>query len=163
MTRLLPPALHRLLLRIAHRVRHHWRRTAKRPLAGVTVIAFDDAGRVLLVRHSYGPSVWSLPGGGLERGEAPDAAAVRELREELGCGVTEIEHVATISDTVSCAPHTAHVFAGELDGEPRPDAREVLAAQFFALDALPEDLGRSSRRCIEAWSAMRSGGGRLEQ
>lgn len=154
MTGLLPPALHRLLLRIAHRVRHHWRRLTKRPIAGVSVIAVDDAGGVLLVRHSYGPQLWALPGGGLSRGEEPKAAAVRELREELGRGVAELDKVATISETISDAPHTAHIFVGRLDGEPRPDEREVISAQYFAVDALPENVGRSSRKRIEEWRAM---------
>jgi ADP-ribose pyrophosphatase YjhB (NUDIX family) len=155
-TRLLPPALHRLLLRFAHRARHHWRRATKRPLAGVSVIATDGGGGVLLVRHSYGPRVWALPGGGLARGEAPEAAAVRELREELGCGLARIEQVATLEETISGAPHTAYIFTGTLAGEPRPDAREVVAARFFAVDALPVDLGASSRRWLEAWRAARS-------
>lgn len=148
MIHLLPPALHRLLLRFAHRARHHWRRLAKRPIAGVSVIATDRAGRVLLVRHSYGPGVWALPGGGLARGEAPEAAAARELREELGCGFAGLEQVATIKETISGAPHTAYIFAGQLAGEPHPDGREVVEARFFAVDALPADLGASSRRRI---------------
>ncbi len=151
MNRLLPPVLHRLLLRFAHRARHHWRGLAKWPLAGVSVIVTDDAGRVLLVRHSYGPKGWALPGGGLGRGEAPEAAARRELREELGCGLAGIERVATLRETISGAPHTAYVFTGRLVGEVHPDGREVIAAQFFAVDALPADLGASSRRRIEAW------------
>ncbi len=151
MNRLLPPALHHLLLRLAHRVRHHWRQLAKRPLAGVSVIVTDDAGRVLLVRHSYGPKVWALPGGGLGRGEAPAAAAARELREELGCAVAGIERVATLQETISGAPHTAYIFTGRLAGGVHPDGREVVAAQFFPVGALPADLGASSRRRIEAW------------
>lgn len=31
---------------------------------------------------------WELPGGKVEPGESPSAALVREIREELGCGVT---------------------------------------------------------------------------
>ncbi|HET9257162.1 MAG TPA: NUDIX hydrolase [Pseudonocardiaceae bacterium] len=43
----------------------------------------DGAGRVLLVEPSYKPN-WDLPGGLVEAGESPWAAATRELREELG-------------------------------------------------------------------------------
>lgn len=41
---------------------------------------------VVLVRLNYGPAkgLWILPGGGLEPGEHPEEAAVRELREETG-------------------------------------------------------------------------------
>jgi 8-oxo-dGTP pyrophosphatase MutT (NUDIX family) len=55
-----------------------------RPTAlGASVIAQDNQGRVLLVRHSYMRG-WSLPGGGVGRNEPPEAAAVRELQEEVG-------------------------------------------------------------------------------
>lgn len=46
----------------------------------------DAAGRILLVKPTYN-DVWHLPGGVVEDGESPAAAAVREVREELGLDV----------------------------------------------------------------------------
>lgn len=39
---------------------------------------------ILVVRSHFGNGKWGLPGGGLHRGEAPLAGALRELREETG-------------------------------------------------------------------------------
>jgi 8-oxo-dGTP diphosphatase len=53
-------------------------------------MATDPAGRVLLVRasaRSNTPGIWSLPGGGLEHGEDPADAVVREIAEETGLAV----------------------------------------------------------------------------
>jgi 8-oxo-dGTP pyrophosphatase MutT (NUDIX family) len=50
---------------------------------GVHALIVDADGRVLLARHSYMKG-WSLPGGGVGRGEPPLKALLRELREELG-------------------------------------------------------------------------------
>ncbi|MFI9787507.1 NUDIX domain-containing protein [Kitasatospora sp. NPDC051984] len=47
------------------------------------VLLFDDRDRVLLVDPAYKPH-WEFPGGVVERGESPTAAAVREAAEELG-------------------------------------------------------------------------------
>src|SRR5690606_9795473 len=71
MLQLIPPPLHRLLYRLADRLRRQWWKVRRPTRNSVLVVAFDATGRVLLVRHSYGPPVWALPGGGIDRGENP--------------------------------------------------------------------------------------------
>jgi 8-oxo-dGTP diphosphatase len=51
---------------------------------GVAAFIVDGRGRVLLVRHTYGPLNWELPGGASEPGESVVQTALRELREEAG-------------------------------------------------------------------------------
>jgi 8-oxo-dGTP diphosphatase len=54
-------------------------------VVGVAVLAYDDAGRLLVVHHTYRNRYpWGLPGGWMDRGEAPEQTALRELREETG-------------------------------------------------------------------------------
>lgn len=146
MLHLIPAPLHRLGLRIAHRLRKHWRRLTKKAGAGVSVIAVDAAGRVLLVRHGYGSGRWSLPGGGLGRGEAPEACARREMREELGCGLEDLQLVSRFDEQLYGATHRAFVFTASLAGEPRPDRREVVEIGWFRRDALPPGLAGPALR-----------------
>jgi 8-oxo-dGTP pyrophosphatase MutT (NUDIX family) len=50
---------------------------------GVHAVPLTKRGTVVLVRLTYAPG-WRLPGGGRKRGEAPEEAMLRELREEIG-------------------------------------------------------------------------------
>jgi 8-oxo-dGTP pyrophosphatase MutT (NUDIX family) len=68
-------------------------------------LSLDDAGRILLARLSVlevDVGAWTMPGGGVEFGEHPDVAAVRELEEETGL-IGEIAGVAGIF---------SHVYSG---------------------------------------------------
>lgn len=156
MLHLIPVPLHRLALRVAHRLRGQVRRWLKPNLSGVSLIAVDEEGRMLLVRRSYGSGAWSLPGGGLKRGEAPEACMRRETREELGCELFALEPLAPFRENLSGAPHVAYLFVGQLAGHPRPDGREILEARFFALDALPVPMGRVAMRRIDHYRSILS-------
>src|SRR3990167_9683755 len=56
---------------------------------GARVILIDDR-RVLLVSHWYAPWTWTLPGGGVNKNETPEAAAIREVKEETGFDVKSL-------------------------------------------------------------------------
>jgi putative (di)nucleoside polyphosphate hydrolase len=53
-----------------------------RPCVGV--LLFDAAGRVFVGRRIDTPDAWQMPQGGIDAGEAPAQAALRELEEEIG-------------------------------------------------------------------------------
>ena len=149
--------LARFAYRVAHRLRHRWRRWRGTPLRGVSIIARDIDGQVLLVRHSYGPDGWYFPGGGLKRGEAPEAAAKRELLEETGCEALSLRHVGDLEENLSGSPHTAHLFTAITEDVPRPDRREVVEARFFPTHSLPEPLSPRTRARLDFWQG--EGGG----
>ncbi|OKI53669.1 NUDIX hydrolase, partial [Micromonospora sp. CB01531] len=54
-----------------------------RPRVAAGALFSDAAGRVMLVRPTY-KDHWDIPGGYVEPGESPRAAAIREVKEELG-------------------------------------------------------------------------------
>ena len=148
MLHLIPAPLHRQLYRLAHYLRRRWWRVRRTRRSSVIVVAFDEHERVLLVRHSYGPQVWSLPGGGIERGETPEQAAEREVREELGCGLADLTALDAREERASDALDWRHTYTARLVGEPVPDMREIVAITFADPQHLPAKCGRWSRQRI---------------
>lgn len=105
---------------------------------GVSVICLNAEGKVLLVRTRLGAG-WSLPGGGVSRGEAPMAAAVRELQEETGhSGGSAASLFGIYTKRVLFATNHIAVYrvdGGEIDFKPNFEIREVCWADPMALPA----------------------------
>ena len=83
------------------------------------VLLVDPSGAVLLQHRdgkaSASPNQWSLPGGHLEPGETPEEGARRELLEETGLTVGELQPLWSGPRPYEPGfPHTvtAHVFSG---------------------------------------------------
>lgn len=86
------------------------------------------------MRHSYRRTL-CFPGGGVKRGEAPEAAARREVAEEIGlelaAGDLTLSH-ETVADWDFRRDHV-RIFELRLDAEPALalDRREIVAARFL--------------------------------
>ncbi|HWB68100.1 MAG TPA: NUDIX hydrolase [Mycobacteriales bacterium] len=98
----------------------------------------DDAGRLLLVRRGHAPSAgtWSLPGGRVEPGETPAAAAAREVQEETGLVV----EIGRLIDVVDLGDYEVHDFEAQPIGgqlQAGDDASDVKWCTPDELDALP--------------------------
>lgn len=136
------------------------------PVPAVGVVVWkDDA--VLLVRRAKPPRMgeWSLPGGAQEVGETTREAAVREVREETGCGV-DIAGVVDVIDSVHRDAdgaveyhYTLIDFAARWrDGTPSA-GDDVSEAAWFPREDLPGlGLWDETVRVIEASRALVGGG-----
>jgi 8-oxo-dGTP pyrophosphatase MutT (NUDIX family) len=140
--------LHRRLYRVADWGRRRWWRVRKPSRTSVVTAAFDDRGNVLLVRHSYGPPIWALPGGGIGRNEDPAAGAAREFREELGCELANLVPVEAREQEESGSRDLLHIFAANLAGTPVPDMREIVAIGLFDPADLPTPCDRRVRAAV---------------
>ena len=155
MLRLIPPPVHRVMLRLAYRLRRRALRLFKPDLASVSIILTNQQDQLLLVRHSYGPQGWALPGGGLGRKEDPWWGIRREIREELQCEVQALDLIGTFEETLSGARHTAYLFAARPLDEPRADGRELLEARWFERETVAGlDLTRVTRERLLAVDAL---------
>jgi ADP-ribose pyrophosphatase YjhB (NUDIX family) len=137
--------LHRLALQVFRRLPVRARRRVVRTLApGYTVgsicmIERPD-GALLLVRQSYRQG-WAVPGGLLKRGETPEAAARREVLEEVGLDIELVGEPAVVVEPG--ARRVDLVFRARPSAGADPDAAhpvspEIEEAAWFATDAFPD-------------------------
>jgi ADP-ribose pyrophosphatase YjhB (NUDIX family) len=144
----LPVSVKRLGYRVAYALlRTYW--FIRRPtLSGVKCV-LTDGEEVLLVRHTYGPRAWDLPGGAIKRGEAPATAARREMNEELGVSINDWRALGTVTVIVDHREDHVYCFQAETpERELTIDRGELAVAGWFARDGLPSDLGRYAGRIL---------------
>lgn len=118
------------------------------PKVGCSVAAFDDAGRLALIRRADNGR-WALPGGWAEVGSSPAENALRELHEETGFEA-EIERLVGIYDNRLFGTTSAyHIYtvcfrARITGGRPTPsiETPEVILADPHQL---PDDMSRLQR------------------
>ncbi len=119
---------------------------------GVRVLVHDrSSNEVLLVKHSYVEG-WHLPGGGVETGETALNAMERELHEESGVEISAPPRMYALyyNPRASRRDHVVlyvvDEFTRAIDFKP---TEEILAADFFPVTDLPDDISPSSARRIE--------------
>src|SRR5437868_869875 len=122
--------------------------TQSRFTVTVGAVLFDDAGRILLLDHVFRTRAgWGIPGGFLAKGENPEDALRRELREEVAI---EIENVRVIfTRTLGQQNQVEIYFRAGVIGDPKPSSFEIKGSQWFALEQLPPGLSKDQRRLIE--------------
>ena len=130
-----------------------WWRLTRGATLGVRGLAVDNAGRILLVRHTYRAG-WFLPGGGVESGETAVEAVVREMAEEGAIAASALpvligfyaNHSAFKNDHVAL-----YRFDAWTPCAPRENG-EIAERGFFARDALPRGVTQGTlRRLTEAF------------
>ncbi|MCY3556863.1 MAG: NUDIX domain-containing protein [Gemmatimonadetes bacterium] len=104
---------------------------------GAYALCRDPSNRLLLVRATTGledGGLWTMPGGGIEWGEHPDAALRRELEEETGLVDIKAYHVASVY---------SQAYEGRTDwqGDPVHHIGIVYEVELATFDLRPEREG----------------------
>ncbi|WP_396451594.1 NUDIX hydrolase [Actinomadura sp.] len=92
----------------------------------------DDSSRILLLHRRTPRPRWELPGGKIERGERPEQAVRRELREELGVAVAVGGRLGGCEFTEAGRSVQCHWYEARITGgEPFPGEAEFDGLRFF--------------------------------
>jgi 8-oxo-dGTP diphosphatase len=104
--------------------------------AALGVVFNEDRTHVLLIKRNDVP-VWVIPGGGIDPGEQPEKAAVREVLEETGLKVEISRHVAVYTPLNRLTRTTYLYECRKLGGELKtgPETQEIA---YFPLNRLPK-------------------------
>lgn len=101
-----------------------------RPCVGIMLIAADR--RIFVGRRLDTPDAWQMPQGGIDPGETPREAGLRELEEEIGTA-----RATVLAETVDwlCYDLPAHLVGQVWGGRYRGQRQKWLAARFDGVDA----------------------------
>lgn len=112
--------------------------STEKPPVSTAIIVYD--GRVLMARRREreGKLLWAFPGGGIEAGESPEEAAVREVSEEVGL---KVEAVQVLGDRVhpQSGVHMTYVACSVISGEASVvDEEELAEVLWLELVQIPQ-------------------------
>jgi 8-oxo-dGTP diphosphatase len=129
-------AVWRVALRVGFRIARVWWHL-RRPHHEGALVAIYVGPALLLLKSSYRAG-WNLPGGSLQPGETPEAAAKREMEEEIGLSSYTLRPAGSACGIWDGRRDQVHFFELHLDRMPelRLDNREIIDAHL----ALPEEL-----------------------
>ena len=122
-----------------------------RKVGGVAIVS---EGQILLVKRSKTqgkyPNFWSVPSGGVEKGETFREGAARELKEEtmLDFNPKELVYLGTIKDGVH--NRLCKIYKADMGGKPKPTLdHEHTDWGYYDKDSLPRPFEDRMRQILE--------------
>ena len=122
-----------------------------RKVGGVAIVS---EGQVLLVKRSETqgkyPNFWSVPSGGVEKGETFREGAARELQEEtmLDFNPKDLVYLGTIKD--GKYNRISKIYKAEIDGKPEPTLdHEHSEFGYYDVKSLPHPIEEKMKHILE--------------
>jgi ADP-ribose pyrophosphatase YjhB (NUDIX family) len=106
--------------------------------------------KVLFVQNSYGQKCWTLPGGGVKRGESFEDAAKREIKEEVGLELKHIIDKGSFLYEGEGKRDTIHIFLSEVESDDITiDNFEIQNASWEDIHSLTLSESPIAKKCFE--------------
>ncbi len=123
------------------------------PTADV-IINYRDG--IVLINRGREPFGWAIPGGFIDYGESAENAAVREMREETGLELANLELFTVRSSPVRDPRHHTLTVVYEAEGVGELKAGDdATDAKVFKLENLPDKIAFDHREILEDYRKFR--------
>ncbi len=105
-----------------------------------------DNGKVLLVKTTYSRQ-FTIPGGGIKKGEKPEDTVKRELQEETGIEVLACHKIGEYENKTEFKNDQITLFyIDDFQLGEKMDSPEIDQFSFFSLDGLPKNVSPATKR-----------------
>ncbi len=112
----------------------------------VGAVVLNDEGEILLLDHVLRPaSGWGIPGGFINAGEHPQEAVKREIFEETGLEISEVEMIwlRTLNR------HIEIIFKAKGRGQAEVRSREIIQLGWFKLNEMPKEMSQAQAEIVK--------------
>ncbi len=131
-----------------------------RPLifVGAVTIIVDECGRILLQQRKFPSGTWGITGGLMELGESTEEVAKREVFEETGLKIDDLQLINVYSGAENYIKAengdefyvvTIAYFSKNVKGNLLVDTSESLTFEFFYPDQLPNNIVKSHKKILD--------------
>lgn len=103
------------------------------------MIVYRGDGKILLVRSRFSRQEWALPGGGVNRNESYERAAVREVLEEIGLKIHNLRYLGKANSHESYVKFSVRVFVARASNYDIKCNFEIMEARWLNMNYLPEE------------------------
>ncbi|MDP2788746.1 MAG: NUDIX hydrolase [bacterium] len=128
-----------------------------RPKSLSVKVVVENNDKILMVRLSYAHKKWTFPGGGLEKGESFEAAALRELEEEVGIKTQHLVEMGEYSSDRNYKKNIVKCFYLHADSAfVKIDNFEIAESGWYSPDKLPENYSLAVPQIMEIYKSFKA-------